>query len=98
ACQSRGLARDCTQARRPAAGGDGSAGPATAPVHAAGLFRRGMAMEEVARETNRARSTTVQYLCEFIRAESPPSVAPWVAADPYRNVAEVATRVRRVRL
>jgi ATP-dependent DNA helicase RecQ len=92
-CNARGLARDCVKAQPPAARSDGSAGPVTAPVQAAALFRRGMPIEEVARETNRARSTTVQYLCDFIRAESPASVAPWVAADIYRQVAQVAARV-----
>jgi ATP-dependent DNA helicase RecQ len=93
ASKSRGIARDFTQTRKPAVPSDGSPVPAAAPVHAAGLFRQGMGIEDVARETNRARSTTVQYLCDFIRSESPPSVAPWVAADIYRQVAEVAARV-----
>jgi ATP-dependent DNA helicase RecQ len=92
-CHSRGLTRDCTRSAMPAPRREGTAGPATTPVHAASLFRQGMTIEEVARETNRARSTTVQYLCDFIRAESPSSVAPWIAADTYRLVSNAAAQV-----
>jgi ATP-dependent DNA helicase RecQ len=93
ACKSRGLTRNCTQSPRTAAQSGVAAGPATAPVHAAGLFRQGMTIEEVSRETNRARSTTVQYLCDFIRAEAPASVSPWVGPDLYRLVAAAAAQV-----
>jgi ATP-dependent DNA helicase RecQ len=72
---------------------DGMSRPAAAPVQAVELFRQGMAIDEVARQTNRARSTTVQYLCDFIHAESPRTVLPWVSADVYQRVSEAAARL-----
>src|SRR5262249_50785219 len=63
-----------------------------AAEHAAELYRRGATLDVVVRETNRARSTAVEYLCNFLRTESPPSVSRWVSDDIYRNVSQAAAR------
>src|SRR5262249_19206297 len=57
------------------------------------LFRRGVSVEGVVRETGRAASTINGYLCEFIRDERPKSIAAWVPDDVYQRVAMAARRV-----
>ena len=37
-------------------------------------------------------STTVQYLCDYLKADAPPSVSHWVADDVYRQVADAAAQ------
>ena len=83
----------------------GAAGPENAPsanaaassgatnTQAAALFRKGMSVDDVAAQLGRARSTTLQYLCDFLRVEPPRSVATWVSDDVYRQVADAASRV-----
>ena len=92
-CQARGLARDNKPPPQAATSADG-AGRVLAPnAQAIELFRKGMSVDDVAQRTGRARSTTVQYLCDFLRAEPPKSVAAWVANDVYRQVSEASGRV-----
>ena len=92
-CRSRGLSRDATQPQKPVAS---AAAPEKAPQaaqKAAEFFRKGVKIDEVAQKMNRARSTTVQYLCEYLQSEAPPSIAPWVAPAAYRQISEVAARL-----
>ena len=58
----------------------------------------GATIDDVVRQTNRARSTAVEYLCKFLRAEPPASVSRWVSDDIYREVAQVAARLGADRL
>jgi ATP-dependent DNA helicase RecQ len=96
-CRSRGLSRDNSQASKP---GTSNQSPQVkgASDHAVDLFRRGATIEEVAQQTNRARSTTVQYLCDYLRADAPASVSHWVADDVYRQVADAAAKCGADRL
>ena len=61
-------------------------------------FREGASIDEVVTRTQRGRSTVLDYLAEFIRAERPPSVAAWVNDAIYRRVAEAAQQVGTDRL
>jgi len=92
ACRSRELSRDNSQSPKPSSPGQDPRITSTAE-HAVDLFRQGATIDEVVRQTNRARSTVVQYLCDFLRAEPPPSVSKWVAGDVYHQVGEAAARV-----
>ena len=92
-CQARGLARDLKSPPRPASARDEAFRPAATNTQAAALFRKGMSVDDVARQLGRARSTTMDYLVEFLRAEPPQSVAAWVSSDVYRQVADAAGRV-----
>jgi ABC-type amino acid transport substrate-binding protein len=92
-CRSRCLSRDNVNTHQPAARGAESPRPTTSAEHAVELYRKGATIDAVMRELNRARSTAVEYLCHYLRAESPPSVSGWVSDDIYRQVSQVAARV-----
>jgi len=92
-CRARSLARDTKTLPRPAPARDNASRPPAANTQAATLFRKGMSVDDVARQLDRARSTTIQYLCDFLRAEPPRSVAAWVSDGVYRQVADAAKRV-----
>jgi ATP-dependent DNA helicase RecQ len=62
------------------------------------LFRRGVSLEEVARRTDRGRSTIGEYLDEYIRETRPASVAAWVGDELYSRIAAVARQVGTERL
>ncbi|MSQ94585.1 MAG: DNA helicase RecQ [Gemmataceae bacterium] len=51
------------------------------------LFSEGAAIEDVAEQTGRARTTVTEYLCEYIQRDKPASVAMWVAPAIYNRVA-----------
>jgi ATP-dependent DNA helicase RecQ len=74
--------------------------PRPSPRHtiAFELFRQGAAVEDVMHQMGRARSTVLDYLCEFIRAERPASVAAWIQPDVYQRVAAAARQVGTERL
>jgi ATP-dependent DNA helicase RecQ len=52
--------------------------PSPARKNAFAMFKQGKSIEEVMQATDRARSTTCQYLVEFIEAEKPSTIAHWV--------------------
>jgi ATP-dependent DNA helicase RecQ len=97
-CNSRSLSRD--RSAGPTQAGTGTPGrpPKSTGEHAVELYRQGATIDDVVRETDRARSTAVEYLCNFLRAEPPASVARWVSEDIYRTVSDVAARVGTDRL
>jgi ATP-dependent DNA helicase RecQ len=95
-CRARNLTRDDPKAAPAVARSE--AGPRKSSANAgqaAELFRNGASIDEVMQETNRARSTVSEYLCEYIRNEQPASIARWVPDALYRQVAEAASRVER---
>ncbi len=92
-CQARGLSRDTKSPAKPAPAADRGIAAAGSNYQAAELFRKGMSVDDVAEKLGRARSTTMGYLVEFLRAEPPQSVAAWVSNDVYRQVADTARRV-----
>jgi ATP-dependent DNA helicase RecQ len=98
ACRSRSLDRDQTAGPGQAASGEKDRRPNSTAEHAVGLYRHGATIDDVVRQTNRARSTAVEYLCNFLRAEPPASVSRWISNDIYRQVSEVAARVGADRL
>jgi ATP-dependent DNA helicase RecQ len=75
--------------------GSGRSGPRglTTPATGEGrrsafaLFRAGTSVDEVARQTSQPRPAVLDQLCEYVRAERPGSLAPWVARDVYERVA-----------
>jgi ATP-dependent DNA helicase RecQ len=62
------------------------------------LFREGLAVEDVMHQLNRARSTVLDYLAEYVRTERPVSVSPWVPEDVYQRIAVAAREVGTERL
>jgi ATP-dependent DNA helicase RecQ len=98
-CQQRGLTQDnfsgagrFEAARRPA---DRSPPARTLAFE---RFREGARIEEVMRQTGRARSTIVEYLVEYIRQERPLSIEPWVREAVYQRVAAAIRQVATVQL
>jgi ATP-dependent DNA helicase RecQ len=90
-CLGRGIAVDLT--------GDGTTPRRISrPVSAArrkafDLFARRASIEEVMKATDRAHSTTAEYLADYIAAECPENIDCWVDAETYRLVAEAARRL-----
>ncbi len=57
------------------------------------LFREGRAIEEVAKEIERAVSTVAGYLTEFIFVEEPDSIEPWVDVATQRRIQDAIAHV-----
>lgn len=96
-CDSRNLSRDNTNAvaAPPAPAVEAPRKMSGGALAAAPLFRKGASIDEVMQQLNRARSTTCEYLCDYIRTEKPGSIAPWVSDDIYHQVADAASKVGR---
>jgi len=88
-CTRADLPLDARAGSRPRVIADVAPEPATATASAgkgAELFRRGLAVPEVAEQLGRALSTTWGYLADFVRAERPASIRAWVTEDEERRV------------
>ena len=94
-CRDRSLTRNNPD-RAASSGVRKASSPAqqTAAIY----FRQGASVEEVMQRMGRARSTVIGYLREFVRAEHPVSVTPWVDEVVYQQVAAAARRVGTERL
>jgi ATP-dependent DNA helicase RecQ len=98
-CTERGLAAD--QRSQPKNLEEPSkfvARPGSRPHLAFELFRQGAAIDDVMHQTNRARSTVMDYLLEFVRRERPASIAAWVPDEVYQRVGAAARKVGTDRL
>lgn len=62
------------------------------------MFAQGAPLDEVATALDRARSTTQQYLAEWVAREAPESLEPWVDAATYAEVRAAALKVGGDRL
>jgi ATP-dependent DNA helicase RecQ len=62
------------------------------------MFRKGASIEAVMQATGRARSTVVDYLCDFIRREKPPRIEAWVSRAQYDQVVGPARELGTARL
>src|SRR5207302_3241799 len=61
-------------------------------------FRQGLSVEEVAQRMDRAVSTTLGYLVEFVRHEKRTDPAPWVDAAIAERIAAAVREVGGERL
>src|SRR5207302_860373 len=98
-CRERALARD--NLPLPAANREPpaiSSRPNAQRDLACELFRQGKTVDEVVRQTGRARSTVSEYLCDFVRAERPTSLSSWISDDLYETIATTARQVGIERL
>jgi ATP-dependent DNA helicase RecQ len=59
------------------------------------LFGDGWSIVDVKHKIERAHSTTVQYLVEYIAAERPATIEPWIAAPLYQRIASAITAVQK---
>ena len=91
-CAENGVSLDASRAPPP------PARPASKRPDVYALFDQGLPIDAIAARMGRARSTTFQYLLDWIGRESPASVAPWVDDDTYAKVAEAAEHVGGDRL
>ena len=57
-------------------------------------FRRGAQIEEIMEKTNRARSTVMGYLCDFITSELPASIDAWVPRATQNRILAIAEQER----
>jgi ATP-dependent DNA helicase RecQ len=98
-CRQRGLTTDSNpQPAQPDEPRKAAPRPNPQRDSAFALFRTGMAIEDVMHRIGRARTTVVDYLCEFIRTERPASLAPWVSDSTCQRIAVAAREVGTERL
>jgi ATP-dependent DNA helicase RecQ len=62
------------------------------------LFRQGFSVESVMARMDYARTTTLNYLADFIRMEHPASISRWISDDLYQRIATAAHQVGTDRL
>jgi ATP-dependent DNA helicase RecQ len=62
------------------------------------MFRQGASLDEVSQQLARARSTIAEYLCEFIAATRPQTIAAWVPDTTYKQVHDAMRQVGGDRL
>lgn len=67
--------------------------PTEARQTASAMFARGCSVDEVATTLERAQSTALQYLVEFIETTQPEQVDAWVNVTTYNTVAEAIREV-----
>jgi ATP-dependent DNA helicase RecQ len=82
----------------PAAEAKPRAAPADERARAFDLFRQGSPVERVMEELGQGRSHVLNYLDDYVRAERPRSLAPWVPDEAYQRVAAAARRFGTERL
>jgi len=90
-CRQHGLACDNDQTLSPR--GDAAASKqnaSTAKNAAFALFAQGRGIEYVAKSIERAKSTTAEYLGQYIAEQCPAKIDAWVDEATYRRVAEAA--------
>ncbi len=91
-CKGTGLTTDVPPPKQaaPAAVVVPSSKPSPKKEQAFQMFRRGAAVASVAEQTGLTASTVTEYLAEFVRAEKPASIFPWVPEDVCERVAAAA--------
>jgi ATP-dependent DNA helicase RecQ len=67
-------------------------------TEAFGLFRQGRGINEVVQQLQQPRSRVLDYLCDFIRAERPRSLSPWIADHLYQRITAAARQFGSERL
>jgi ATP-dependent DNA helicase RecQ len=72
--------------------------PADERTEAFALFRQGVSVAEVMERLGQGHSNVLNYLHDYIGAERPRSLAPWVPDDVYQRVAAAARRFGTERL
>ena len=101
-CRAHTLNQDVSieQRARPFLGDSGAEPRPLTDVRrtAAELFKRGMSIDDVAAQLGRAKSTTMQYLVEYIVREKPPSIAPWLADPEYTLIRRTAIDMNEDRI
>ncbi len=99
-CRDHGLTLDVASSSTPASLPAPSTSSRPNPQRdlARELFRQGIALNEVVRQTGRSPSTVVEYLAEWIREEKPATINAWVAPTLYQRVAATARLVGLDRL
>ena len=101
-CRANSLAQDVepppqTRASLPGAEAESDT---LSPIkqEAFGLFAKRLPIDQVAEALNRARSTTIQYLVEYIAWEQVHSPSPWVDEETFFRVAAAAQELGAERL
>jgi ATP-dependent DNA helicase RecQ len=101
-CREQNLPADVTPASQPMATADTAPLAAAAKVNrsearllAFKLFAEGWKLDDVKHKIERARSTTIEYLAEYIANERPASIEPWVDAALYRRIAAAIAGVQK---
>ena len=90
-CQANGLPTDLRSANAPPRRIRRSA--SLARRKALELYARGASVEQVTKAVDRAHSTAMQYLADYIVDACPEKIDCWVPPDTYRLVAAAAARV-----
>ncbi|MDH4203154.1 MAG: helix-turn-helix domain-containing protein [Phycisphaerae bacterium] len=85
-CEKHALDMDVDAAPALSNFGLGRKKPNLAKGRAFELFAQGRSIQQVAPVINRAKSTTVQYLCEYIQEEGVDDPTPWVNSKTVQEI------------
>lgn len=101
-CRAHQLATDIPPASLPSFAaqqatvvGSSRSKPNEAKLLAFELFGQGWTIDDVKHKIGRARSTTIEYLAEYIASQRPASIATWVAASLYERIANAIADVHK---
>ncbi len=101
-CRTTNLTSDqfaTTPAASGSVGTPRNATPTTAQKQQAfQMFHQGASIDDVSQQINRARSTTSEYLADFIACERPKSIAAWIPDSTYKRIAEAQKELATDRL
>ena len=94
-CREHSLARDTNAdvVAAIAAGKKTAGNSSPARIKAFEMFGQGRTIEQVMQAAGRARSTTMQYLAEFIQTKRPDSINAWVEEETYQTVSQAIDEV-----
>ncbi|MCH8038198.1 MAG: helix-turn-helix domain-containing protein [Proteobacteria bacterium] len=84
---------EAAAARLSAARKKASGNSSPARIKAFEMFAEGRTIEQVMKAAGRARSTTMQYLAEFIQAKRPESIDGWIDGQTYEAVSKAIDEV-----
>jgi ATP-dependent DNA helicase RecQ len=59
------------------------------------MFDEGRTLDEVRQKIERAHSTTIEYLADYIATHRPASIEPWIAPTLYQRIAEAIAGVQK---
>jgi ATP-dependent DNA helicase RecQ len=69
--------------------------PSEAKLLAFKLFAEGWKLDDVKHKIERARSTTIEFLAEYITSKQPESIDPWVNKSLYERIASAIAGVQK---
>lgn len=97
-CNDQKLAQDVAPTVAPTPRNPARSGVNASSVAAFEFFRQGLTVDEVAERMNRARSTVLGYLKDFLTHDKVIDASPWISADKAKQIEQAIEQVGNERL